>query len=456
MTGHRLSNNEYLGVSNGKANYFEIQGRAATGANASKSTEDFNAWKDNAINLGDYKVIPFGTNNDIPNELQETIFPNHLAPGVLDRKVELLFGQGPYLYQLKPDGKQFSRIPVEDANIQAWLDSIDYETSLIKNATEYYYAEQIYTKIRRGMGARIGRTDVSAAGVETLSNVNCRLAYKRSDAKKTPTHVIVGDWKNSTDKKDFEVFPIWDKNTPDRYPISIHITGFKSFGLPHYVLPSIYGTLNWIRRSTIAPKIIEAFTNNSLNIRFHITSPQKFWDDQREIMMKNCTAQKIKFTEKMMQDLEDKIFDGLSDVLSGVENVGKFWHNKTVQSFVGGKAVEEGWKISPIKQEVKEYVDAQIAVANKSDFAVQAGLRLHAALAFVGADGKSDSGSEQLYAYLIHQLTALPIAELFVCKALNDLIKHKFNTNIRVGFYQVQAQKQEDTSESKRVKNTTV
>lgn len=158
----------------------------------------------------------------------------------------------------------------------------------------------------------------------------------------------------------------------------------------------------------------------------------------------------------MMQDLEDKIFDGLSDVLSGVENVGKFWHNKTVQSFVGGKAVEEGWKINPIKQEVKEYVDAQIAVANKSDFAVQAGLRLHAALAFVGADGKSDSGSEQLYAYLIHQLTALPIPELFVCKVLNDLLKLKFNTNLRVGFYQVQAQKQEDTSESKRVKNTTV
>lgn len=178
MTGHRLSNNEYLGVSNGKANYFEIQGRAATGSNASKSAEDFNAWKENPITLGDYEVIPFGSNNDIPNELQETIFPNHLAPGVLDRKVELLFGQGPYLYELKPDGKQYTRIPKEDVNIQAWLESIDFETFLIRCATEYYYAEQIYTKIRRGIGARVGRTDVSAAGVETLSNINCRLAYK--------------------------------------------------------------------------------------------------------------------------------------------------------------------------------------------------------------------------------------------------------------------------------------
>lgn len=451
---HRISNNEFIGAANGKAHYFQIQGREATGTNASKTNEDFNAWKDNTIDLGDYKVIPFGTNNDIPNEIQETIFPNHLAPRILDRKSELLFGQGPYLYELKPDGKEFTRVPKEDAVIKEWLESFDYEPLLLFNTTEYYYAEQIYTKVRNSLGARVGRRE-AVASLETLSNAHCRLAYKRTDIRKKPTHVIIGDWKNSTNKKDFEVLPLWDRNEPNKYPISVHYTGFKSFGLSDYVLPSTYGTLNWIRRSTIAPKIIEAFTNNSLNIRFHITSPEKFWKDQREILQKNCAAQQIPFTEKMMQDLEDKIFDGLSEVLSGVENVGKFWHNKTVQSFIGGKAVEEGWKITPIKQEVKEYVDAQIAVADKSDFATQAGLGLHAALANVGADGKSDSGSELLNAYQIHQLTGLPVPELYVCKAINDIIKIKFQSNLKVGFYQVAPQRQQDTSESNRFQNQT-
>lgn len=451
---HRLTDSQYLGVSQGKAHYFEIQGREATGSNASSTKEDFSQWKENVIDLGKYKVIPFGANNDIPNELQETIFPNHLAPRILDRKSELLFGQGPYLYELKPDGKLFTRMPVENPSIQSWLDSFDAETLLIHNTTEYYYAEQIYTKVRNARGGRTGRKEAVAA-IEKLSNINCRLAYLRTDPRKIPTHVIVGDWKNSSKESDFDVFPIWNRNEPTKYPISVHVSGFKSFGLADYVLPSTFGTLNWIKRSTTAPKIIEAFTNNSLNIRFHITSPQKFWDDQREILKKDCLKKNIPFTEKMMQDLEDKIFDALSDVLSGVENVGKFWHNKTVQSFIGGKAVEEGWKITPIKQEVKEYVDAQIAVANKSDFAVQAGLGLHAALANVGADGKSDSGSELLNAYQIHQLTGLPIAELVVCKAINDIIRVKFNTNIRVGFYQVAAQKQEDTTNSNRFQHQT-
>ncbi len=449
---HRITDNEYLGVSKGKAHYFQITGREASGSGAAKTQEDFNRWADNTLDLGDYKVIPFGSNNDLPSELQETIFPNHIAPRIQNRKIELLFGQGPYLYELKPDGKQYTRTPVENPVIQEWLNTIDAETLLMHQNTEYFYAEQVFTKIRNERAGRLGKNS-AVAQIEALSVVNCRLAYKKSSNTKIPTHVIIGDWKDTSKKNEFEVLPLWERRDPSKYPISVHYTGFNSFGMATYTLPSIFGSLNWIKRSTASPKIIEAFTNNSLNVRFHITSPQKYWDDQRTILRKNAEAEGKVYKEKMLEDLEDEIFDSLSEVLSGVENVGKFWHNKTVVQMIGNSAVEQGWKITPIKQEVKEYVDAQIAVATKSDFAVQAGLGLHAALAFVGADGKSDSGSEQLYAYQIHQLTGIPVPELFTCKALNDIIRIKFNTNLKVGFYQIAPQKEEDTSESKRTKN---
>ena len=451
---HKLRHNEYLGVADGKAHFFEITGREATGGSGSKTKEDFNRWKDNAIDMDNYKVIPFGSSNDIPTELQETIFPNHLAPRILDRKAELLFGQGPYLYTLKKDGKEYNREPIEDAQIQDWLESIDHESLLIHRSTEYYYAEQIFGKVRRARGGRLGRSS-GIASVEPLSVMNCRLAYLRNSLTKIPTHVIVGDWANSANKEDFDVYPLWDKNEPTKYPIAVHFTGFKSFGLASYVLPSTYGSLPWIKRSTTAPRVIEAFTENSLNVRFHITSPQKYWDDMRNQMKKNCEGTDTPFTEKMMEEMEDKIFDTLSGVLSGVDNIGKFWHNKTVTQLIGGQAVEQGWKITPIKQEVQEYVEAQIKVADKSDFAVQAGLGLHASLANVGADGKSDSGSEQLYARINHEQTGLPIPEFYVCKILNDIIKVKFGKNIRVGFYHVAAQREQDVSSSKRISNTT-
>ena len=451
--GYRLNGKEYLGVSGSSAHYFEISGRDASGSKATTTTENFGAWKDTPLNLGDFYVIPFGNNNDIPKEIQETIFPNHLAPTILERKKDLVFGQGPYLYQFRPDGSQATRKPLENEPIQTWLELIDHEVLSLQRAIEYYYIDNIFTKVRNFRGSRLGRGIPPL--LEELSAKNCRLAYRKTDQRKKATHVIVGDWENSANKDDFEWYPIWDRNNPGKYPISIHYTNSKSFGMSDYALPKVYGTLPWIKRSTAAPRIIEAFTNNSLNIRFHITSPQKFWEDKKKQLMEKCARDpNLTYNDKMMEELEDEIFDTLSEVLSGVENVGKFWHNQTVTRIIGSQAVEEGWKITPIKQEVKEYVEAQIKVADKSDFAVQAGLSLHASLANVGADGKSDSGSEQLYAYQIHQLTGIPVAELFICKVFNDMIKAYFKSNIKLGFYQISAQRQQDTSEADRVKNT--
>lgn len=452
---YRIKNGQYLGVSAGEAQFFEITGREASGGQSHESGEDFNRWAENTIDMDDFKVIPFGSSNNLPNEIQETIFPNHLAPRILDRKAELLFGQGPYLYIQKKDGTQFNRQAVENEEISKWLQEIEHEDLLIHNATEYYYAEQIFVKIRRKKAGRLGKVSAQAS-LEKLSVVNCRLAYLKNSLSRIPTHVIIGDWKNISKKKDFDVLPLWDAKDPARYPIAVHYCGFRSFGLSSYVLPSTYGSLPWIKRSTTAPKVIEAFTNNSLNVRYHITSPQRYWDDLRKNLKTRCSEARETYEEKMLEDLEDQIFNSLSEVLSGVENVGKYWHSKTVTELIGGSAVELGWKITPIKQEVKEYVEAQIKVADKSDFAVQAGLGLHASLANVGADGKSDSGSEQLYARINHEQTGLPIPEFYTCKALNDIIRIKFDTQIRIGFYHVAAKREQDVSSSDRITNTSV
>lgn len=449
----RLDKDKYLGASDGKAFLFQVTGRDATGDQASQTKEEFNKWDDKAFDLGQFKVIPFGSGNNILNEIQEAVFPNHLAPRILARKAELLFGQGPYLYKQVKDGRQYYREPMEDKKIQDWLESFDYENLLIHNATEYYYAEQVAVRVRSLKGGRVG--DAGAlASLEQLSMINCRLAYLKTALKKTPTHVIVGDWTDTSKKDEFQYYPLFDPLNPAKAPFTVHFSGLRSFGLSNYVLPSTYGTINWIKRSTTAPKVIEAHTENGLNVRYHITSPQKYWDDMREELKKKCRDDDKTYKEKMLHDVEDEIFQSLTEVLSGIENVGKFWHSKTVTELIGGQPTELGWKITPIKQEVKEYVEAQIKVADKSDFAVQAGLGLHASLANVGADGKSDSGSEQLYARTNHEQTGLPIPEFYVTKALNDALKAKFKTDLRIGFYHIAPDRMQDVTSSQRVTNT--
>ena len=196
---------------------------------------------------------------------------------------------------------------------------------------------------------------------------------------------------------------------------------------------------------------------NALNIKWHIQSPAKFWEDKRTIIERNCKAQNppIQFKEQMVEDLKSEILDTLSTLLSGVENVGKFWHNEYVVQQIGGNAVEQGWKIIPIEQKTKEFVESQILIYNTAGFAVQAGVGLHASLAMVGADGKSDSGSEQQYAWDIHKKTATPIPEYFVCKIINDIAKIKFKNRRKVGFYHTEPIRLQDITNSQRPNPTT-
>lgn len=447
----RLDNGSYVGAApDSSVHYFEIAGRNANNDTASVK-DTFHNWDEKVIDLADWKVIPNGTNNDIPKQIQEGTLPNSLAPRIQNRKIELLLDQGPYLYQTIKGIKE----AVEEPVIEDWLEAMDYREQLTANAVDYYYSSIVFTKVYRELGARLSGNSGSFAKIENVTSFEARLAFKKSDKRKKPTHVIVGDWysQNSSDNKDFSVYPIFDPLEPLKYPISIHIASFKTYGMKHYPLPEIYGALPWIKRNTTIPQIIKSLTDNSLNIKWHITSPASFWDAQKEILQEKCKKEGKIYTEKMLDDLRQEILQKLTNLLSGVENVGKFWHNVETIKIVGANAHKEGWEIKPIEQKVKDYVKAQLEIAIASAKFVISSLGLHSALANVGADGKSDPGSEQIYAYKIHQSTSTPLAEYYVTKSFNDIIKLKFNKNIKVGFKRAKIDTEAETTPSRRLKN---
>lgn len=449
---HKLNGKDYLALGDNCLHYFEITGSTREAKENGKPKQSFSDWGDAPIDIPGFKVVPFGSDNDIPRQIQESVFPNSLAPRLQNRKIELLFEQGPYLYKEVKDGKKLTREPQEDNNINDWLIENDYEEILMCGATDYYYTNQVYNKMIRDRQGRLSGGSISE--IKALSSFDARLAYRINDKREIPTHVVVGDW-GQANTSEFEVYPLYDRANPTKYPVSIFHSKYKSFGLKEYALPEIYGSLEWINRSTSVPKIFKALTDNSLNIKWHIQSPAKYWDDKRTQLKKNCDSSQPpkEYKEQMLEDLKKEILDKLAELLSGEDNVGKFWHNEYVVELIGANAMEHGWKITPIEQKISEYVKAQIEISNKADFATVAGLGLHAALGNVGADGKSDSGSEQLYALKIHQLTSVNIAEYYVCRAINEAIRARFKTDIKIGFYHINPEREMDVASSNRVTN---
>jgi hypothetical protein len=417
-------------------------------------------WDDDTYSFGDYEICPYGNSNDLPSLIQNVLFDNHMAPGLLTKKTQLLWGQGPKLYKERfvTDGEGKSKLIREwqdDSDIQPWLDSWAYEKYLETMCVDYNYIEGTFTQFRRNRGVRIGSTPFIAE-LEHVDPDCSRLAYEKTKKSKKPTHAIVTDYalnRRNVFPQDYRVYPLFDPQNAFAYANSIYYSNFYSFCMKVYSVPDIYGALEWIRRSTAVPLILKALSDNSLNIKYHITSPQEYWDNIEKELKQDCLDKNIKYENQMLVDFEKELFRKITRVLGGDENVGKLWHTKDVVMVDGTNLIQLGWKITPIKQDTKDYVAANLDISKHSDYAVATAIGLHPAIANISDSGKANGGSEQVYALQGYLLSGIDIPERIVMQPMNYALQANFpKKGLKMGFYQEVAQKQSDISPQNRIK----
>jgi hypothetical protein len=228
-----------------------------------------------------------------------------------------------------------------------------------------------------------------------------------------------------------------------------------SFCTDYYTVPDLYGSLEWLNRSTAVPLIFKALSKNSINLKYHIVSPQAFWDKKQKEIEQNCTKTGQVYNAKLLLDYQKSFLEKISVVLSGQENTGKYLHTSKSFTVEGTNLVEHGWEIKVIEQNIKDFVTAQIAISERADHALSAGLNLHSALGNVSESGKSDSGSEQLYALKTFLQTGIDIPEMIIMKAVNYALKANFGTKkLKLGFYHDKTDpKEQNITPSKRLIN---
>ena len=424
--------------------------------NTYRSKQDSLDWNDNHFNVNGWRILPYGDNNDLPREIQEAVQNNSFAPGMLEKIVMLLWGKGPFVYKERKEGDVVYRDLVDDPALDAWLKSWDYREYLLRCATSYSYVQGSFTKLFRNKAERVPGHQHKIAKLEHVGVECCRLASVYAINSAIATHIVETDFSfNSINSlTDMKVYPIFDIDNPFRYPTTMYYSNMYTFGSKNYTVPKIWGTLGWLRRSTAVPIIFEALSKNSINAKYHIISPQEFWDQAEERLTADCTKRAVTYEAHMLEEYKLKILRGISKVLTSEENVGKFWHTTKSLTLEGNNLLEHGWEIKAIDQNVKDYVTAQIEISKHSIQNLGAGIGLHQANANVSESGKSDSGSEQLYADVNHKNNNNPIPEMIVCKPFNMALEVNFpGKGYKMGFVQVQAQRQQDLSEKDRPKN---
>ena len=426
---------------------FEIAGSMKLASPGVLPLATRNSWEDQPYVVGSYRINPNGATNQLPHEMRDTLEENNLSEGVFKRQRGLLWGQGPALYKEEWVDNQKVRTWVDDQEITHWLNSFDYEEVLRRAIVDYNHMEGHYARFILNRGRRIGRSPFIAK-VENVGYHRCRLEWPDDDLN--VRNIIVGDWYNPNIQR-LRSYPVIDPLNPFQWPISMVFCNMSSFARDFYGLPAFYGALSWIRRGSAIPRILEALTKNTLNIKYHIKSPNSYWIEKAEALQRKCTAENITYTDKMLEDLKDETFKQLGTVLSGEENVGKFFTSEKIMNELN--QIEE-WEIEPIDMKVKDYIDAQLNISKQADSATTSGLGLHPSLSNIIVDGKLASGSEQLYALKLYLATEIDIPESIVCKPLNIAINANWpGKRLKIGFYHAIVKTEDSVSPEKRTKN---
>lgn len=411
-------------------------------------------WESDPSFINGVRIVPHGANNNLPTQIRDIMDQNNLAPGILEREIGLIHGDGPQLYQLKFEKGFMVREYIEDPEIQAWLDTWNYRRYIDMATVEFKYMKGIYTKVIRNRAARIGQ-QAKINRLEVVPATDGRLGWPEDPLPKrleSVKWIYVGDFENHCLHTGITGYPKFDPIDPFKYGVSVDYDNRYSFGRNFYSVPSYYGSLNWIMRSSDIPEVLRYLSENGITSAFHIHSPSGYWDKKLERIEQMHPEKTAAQQETILEQLKDEFFDKMAATLTGKKNAGKFI--ETVD-FYDDENNLCSWKVETIDQKVKDFIESQIKISEKADSATTSGMGLHPSLSNIIVNGQLSSGSQMLYALKLYLASDTTIPEEVIFMKINQAIKANWpDKKLRMGFYHNPVEKEENVAPEKRVVKT--
>lgn len=418
--------NKAFGISKIGVYVFEV---AASGFQINNTSSLSRGSSVRATTIGDFSIISMGDENDYPEEVQLVLSENPLLPEMLNKKVELLWGQGPALYKTIFKNNRKFRYWEDDKNITDWLQGWGYEEYLRRVIVEFNSMNGFYTKFFLSRGQRIGFSTISQ-----LEHVPCSFArLEWPDEQGISRHIITGSF-DQTWKRDFRSYPTFDPLDPFAHPVSMRYSNLYCFALDFdYPRSPIHGLFPWAKLSASISKLLTAFNANSMALKYHIEIPSIFWQQEKEQLLERCVNEGRPFTEALFRLHQDKLMANWTKVLSGRDNVGKFI--TTPSYFDDASQKNVGFKITPLDMNVKDFIAGELKIAHEAAFQLTQGVGLHNQLSDIAISGNFSSGSEALYSLLLYLKVSVDIPERIVLQDINFAIKVNFPASgLQLGF----------------------
>ena len=408
------------------------------------------SWDKDPQSVGGVSIVPWGPDDQMPRMVRDLLEKNNIGPGILTRKLGLIYGQGVQLYRTKVEENEVVQEWTQDSEIQAWLESWDYQRYVRAALTEYLHMGGHFTTYQCAKSVRIGKPWIHS--LKCIPSADCRLVWP--DPHRTPTldditEILVGDMERW---RQLQIFPRFDKWHPTDHEAAVQYHSLRSFGRNLYAISSFHGSIPWMQDANDIAEIVRALNDNVIAAAYMVHEPQAYWHEKQMDIESDHPEWTEQQVAKELDKLRDQITRQIADVMAGKHNAGKFF---TCVDFVDDQGNAQSWKIEPIELNLDKYIQAQKDISKMADSATTSAMGLSPALANIIIDGKSDSGSQMLYALKIFYGADTVIPEQIVLEALNDALRINFpqKKDLFLGFYHKTIQKEDNVSAGDRMTN---
>jgi len=417
------------------SSFFDLEGRS---------------WDKDPQSVGGVSIVPWGPDDQMPRMVRDLLEKNNIGPGILARKVGLIYGQGLAMYKNAVVENELQQQWQEDREVRNWLESWDYQRYVRNCLQEYVHLGGHFTMYQCAKSVRIGKPWIHS--LRCLPSADCRMIWP--DTNRTPQfddirEILYGDMERW---RQLQRYPVFDKWHATDHEVAIGYHSMRSFGRNLYAISSFHGSIPWMQDANDIAEIVRALNDNVIAAAYIVHEPQAYWQEKRmdiEADHEDWTDQQV---SAELDRLRDKITTQIADVMAGKKNAGKFF---TCVDFVDDQGHQQSWKIEPIELNLDKYIAAQKDIAKMADSATTSAMGLSPALANIIIDGKSDSGSQMLYALKIFYGADTRIPEEICLEALNDALHINFpeKHDLWLGFYHKTVQKEDNVSAKDRITN---
>lgn len=412
---------------------------------------DPTSWDMDPVTVAGVRVVPWGADNNLPKNIRRILEKNNLAPGILDRKLGLIYGQGPMLYTLDVQENERVQNWIQDEEIQDWLDSWDYRGFIRHMLMEYNHLKGCFVKYHSGKAVRLGKPWIHS--LECVPSADCRLVWPKNDSRNVDDieDIMVGDFDAYTNPS-YKLYPVFDKWHPARHEVAMKYHSMRSFGRNFYSISSFYGSVPWMADANALPEIIAYLNNNMIAAAYIVHVPQGYWQEKRNVIVDKHPDYTESQITRMLDDVKETLAKQIAEVMAGKNNAGKFF---MCVDFIDLDGHEQSWKIEPIEMNIDKYIDALAKISRIADSSTTSGLGLNPALANIIIDGKGDSGSQMLYALKLFYGADTQIPEDIALEAINDAIRINFpqKKGVFIGLYRKVINKEDNVSSGDRATN---